>query len=167
MEVQARSATEIWRQKLIPVIFRRAKGMPLLVKLPYSKENPRDWLRDDKHRIPVWDEQYKCWEVPHAWLNRLVRRLLDRCGKVYLIQPYNMLEKCAPACQNATGFECECACMGEYHGSLSGAGWYVVSETFAFRWQTRELACRLIVKPELAKPTKPPVVLKSPPRSVP
>jgi hypothetical protein len=40
------------------------------VKLPYSKENSRDWLRDDNHRIPVWTEQYKCWEVPHVGITR-------------------------------------------------------------------------------------------------
>lgn len=150
MDGQSYSATEIWHQKQIPVIFRRAKGRPLLVKLPPSKENPCDWIRDENQRIPQWNRQFKCWEVPHAWLNRLVRRLLDRYGKVYLIQPLKVLEKCAPACWNATGFECECSCMGQNHGSASGADWYVVAETFAFRWQTRELACRLIVKPQPA-----------------
>lgn len=38
--------------------------------------------------------------------------------------------------------------MGEKHGSANSAGWYVVSDTFAFRWETREMACRLIVRPK-------------------
>jgi len=151
MEAQPRTAKEIWRQKLIPVIYRRAKGEPLLVKLPFTNNNPRDWLRADRHRIPRWDQQYKCWQVPHAWLDKLVEQLLIHYGKVYLIQPHKTIEKCAPACWNATGFECECSCMGEKHGSLSGAGWYVVGETFAFKWQTRELACRLIVRPAMGE----------------
>jgi hypothetical protein len=137
----------IWRQKTIPIIFRRAAGMPLLVKLPYAKDN-YEWLRNENQRKRRWDDVHTCWEVPSAWLNALVKRLRVRYGKVYLIQPHKVLEKCAPACWNATGFECQCSCMGEKHGQHSGEGWYVVAESFAFRWETRELACRLIEKPK-------------------
>jgi hypothetical protein len=146
MGEQLRDGRAIWQQTAIPVIFRRAKGTPLLVKLPYAKDN-FGWLRDDSQRRPHWNRQYKCWETPYAWLNTLVRRLLARYGRLYLIQPRKVLDKCAPACWEATGFECECSCMGQNHGSQSGAGWYVVSESFAFRWHDRELACRLIERP--------------------
>lgn len=140
-------ARGIWKQKQIqiPVIFRRGKGEPLRLRLPPSPENPREWIRGDKRRQPQWDPKFKCWEVYHAWLNWLVERILHRYGRVYLIQPFRVMEKCAPACWNATGFECECSCMGENHGSGDGSGFHVVSETFAFRWQTREYGCRLIV----------------------
>jgi hypothetical protein len=36
--------------------------------------------------------------------------------------------------------------MGQNHGSHVSGTWWVISETFAMRWQGRELACRLIVK---------------------
>jgi hypothetical protein len=150
MSEQPRDAGAIWHQTTIPVVFRRAKGMPLLVKLPYATDN-FDWLRNDSQRKPHWNKRYKCWETPYAWLNALVRRLLSRYGRLYLIQPHKVLEICAPACWNATGFECDCSCMGQNHGSQSGAGWYVISESFALRWQERELACRLIEKPNFGR----------------
>lgn len=152
MAVQPRDARAIWYQTAIPVVYRQGRGLPLLVRLPYAKDN-FDWLRGDNQRKPQWNRRYKCWEVPYAWLNALVMRLLRRFGRLYLIQPLKALEKCAPACWNATGFDCECSCMGQNHGSHSGAGWYVVSETFAFQWQTRELAYRLIESKQPAKPT--------------
>ena len=67
-----------------------------------------------------------------------------RFGRVYVIQPYREFEKCAPACWNATGFTCECSCMGKNHGSMPGGRWWVVADTFAIQWQGRRLACRLI-----------------------
>ncbi len=69
-----RDGRAIWRQTAIPVIFRRAKSVPLLVKLPDAEDN-REWLRNGSQRIPRWNVRYKCWEVPHAWLNPLVKRL--------------------------------------------------------------------------------------------
>ena len=145
MQDHTRSATGIWHNGETPVIFRRGKSLPLMVKLPPSKENPREWLKGDARRNPEWNKNYQCWEVPNSWLDQLVARILIHYGKVYLIQPHKVLEKCAPACWNARGFECNCSCMGQNHGSHSGLGWYVVAESFAFRWETRELACRLIV----------------------
>ena len=37
--------------------------------------------------------------------------------------------------------------MGEYHGSENPEGrWFVVSDTFAVRWEDKELACRLLTR---------------------
>jgi hypothetical protein len=140
---QQRSAAAIWRQSQIPVIYRRGRGLPLMVRLPYSPDN-FDWLRNENRRKPEYDRQYKCWYVPSSWFDDLIRRTLQKFGRVYVIQPFRALEKCAPACWNAQGFECECSCLGMNHGSSASGNWWIISETFAMRWHERELACRLI-----------------------
>jgi hypothetical protein len=115
-----------------------------MIKFPGS----RDWLREGHRAKPRWVDHFKCWEVPKSWFEDVARRLLRRFGRVYIIQPFRLQEKCAPRCWNATGLECECSCMGEHHGSGNPPGkWYIVSETFAVRWEERRYACRLIVLP--------------------
>jgi hypothetical protein len=147
MVPQERNAAAIWRQERIPVIYRPGGGLPLMARVPYARGN-RFWLQNDHRRKPQWNPKYKCWEFPKAWFEDIVTRSLARFERVYVIQPFRAQEKCAPACWNAKGFECECSCMGANHGSRHPEGaWRVVSQTFALRWRDRELACRLIEKP--------------------
>jgi hypothetical protein len=141
----------IWRQAALPVILRQGKGHPLKVKLPGDPKNIRwrlsmeHWLRGGRRNQPKWDFRYRCWDVPQAWLNELVQRLLRAYKKLYLIQPYREQEKCAPACFNAEGHDCQCQCMGANHGQGGpDAGWFVVSDTFATKWGDEHLACRLM-----------------------
>lgn len=143
----------IWRQDFVPVIVRKGVGYPLRVKLPNPQDNwewrrvARIWLRAQRARgrIPEWLPQYRGWEVPKAWFNDLVAQMLAKYGKVFIIQPYREQEKCAPACMNAVGHECQCSCMGANHGAGGpGAGWFTVSETFATKWGEEHLACRLM-----------------------
>lgn len=134
----------IWRQKAIPVLYRRGPGHPLLARLPYHLTN-RPWLQASGRKNPIWLHKEKYWELPQAWFNDLVKRCAEKFGQVYVIQPYHQHETCAPACWNAAGEICECSCMGANHGSgHPGSGWKVVSDAFATRWGERELACRLI-----------------------
>jgi hypothetical protein len=98
-------------------------------------------MRDGFRR---WIDKHRYWELPKAWFNDFVDRSLSRYGKVYIIQPYREQEKCAPACQNATGHECQCSCMGEHHGAGNDGSWFEVSDTFATRWGDLHLACRLL-----------------------
>lgn len=142
----------IWKQDRLPVILRKGVGHPLQIKLPGDVENVMwritagHWLRSHRHNIPKWDARYRCWDVPQAWLNSLVQQIMRKFGKVYLIQPFREQEKCAPACFNAKGHDCECSCMGANHGQGGpDAGWFTVSETFATRWGETRLACRLMV----------------------
>ena len=136
----------VWRQGSVPVIYRRGTGYPLLMRLPFSAGN-RAWLKSYARTNPTWIAEKRHWELPQAWFNDLVTRALTKWGKLYIIQPYREQEKCAPACWNALGHECQCSCMGANHGSQSsGSGWYIVSETFATKWNTHQLACRLLVK---------------------
>lgn len=135
----------IWRQALkpggTPVIYKQARPQPLLVRVVWDVDN-REWLTGDGRRI-TWQRQYKAWEIPTSRFNDIVERMLERYGRLYLIQLYRDLEKCAPACWNALGFDCECSCMGANHGSGRSLS-HVVTETFAFEWSGRKLSCRLI-----------------------
>lgn len=141
-------AAAIWRQAKVPVVYRRGGSQPLMIRLPYAPDN-RAWLRSDHRRKPEWNNQFRCWETPKSWLEDVARRLLARFARVYVIQPYTAQEKCAPACWNATGIECECSCMGANHGSGAPSGkWHIVSNTFAVQWHDRQLACRLIERPK-------------------
>lgn len=135
---------QIWNQNTIPVVLRRTgKGERLRVRLPFDKTN-REWLSAGHRSSPEWNESEECWELPKAWFNDFVNRALDRFGRVYIFQPFREQEICAPACQNAEGHECECSCMGQNHGAGNNGSWFEVSETFATRWGTREIACRLL-----------------------
>ena len=144
MGTQDKNAAAIWRQKQIPVVYRRGGSQPLMIRLPYAEDN-YTWLRHDHQRKPDWNAKFKCWESPKSWFDDLIARSLRRFDRVYAIQPYREQEKCAPACWNAKGFECQCSCMGANHGSQSPSGkWLVISDTFAIQWHDRQLACRLI-----------------------
>jgi hypothetical protein len=145
MEKRDPKLRSIWKQKEIPVLFRRSRPLPLLVKLPYARNNFA-WLRGERRNKPNWNAQYKAWEVPIAWFDDLIKQLLDRYSKSYVIQLYREQQKCAPACWNAKGLHCECSCMGANHGTgAPGGSWYEVSETFAFSWGEQEYACRLMI----------------------
>lgn len=132
---------QIWRNGKIPVVYQPPGKQPLLVRLPYREDNYL-WLRDDGRHIQ-WHPQWKAWEIPRSRLNKTVQLALERFESCYLIQSYRPLEKCAPACWNAQGFECHCSCMGANHGTGMALS-HVISETFAFEWGQQKLGCRLI-----------------------
>lgn len=134
----------IWNQQQIPVILRRAgKGEKLRARLPVADDN-QEWLQHGRRTKPIWINSGRYWELPKAWFNDFVERALQCYGQVYIFQPYREHEKCASACQNALGHECQCSCMGANHGAGSDGSWFEVSEAFSFRWGPRELACRLL-----------------------
>jgi len=142
-----KNAAAIWRQTKIPVIYRQGGSEPLMIRLPYAADN-RTWVKGDHRRKPEWIAKFHCWETPKSWFDNVIARSLRKFGRVYVIQPHRVLEKCAPACWNAKGFECECSCMGANHGSQSPSGkWRVISDTFAVQWHDRQLACQLIEQP--------------------
>lgn len=141
---EARLQTAL-QQTSIPLIVRRSgNGKPLRVRLPYEEGN-RQWLRNGKRNSPTWISSQKHWETPKAWFNDLVERLLKKHKKLYIMQPYREQEKCAPACMNALGHECQCSCMGANHGSGNDGSWFEVSETFATRSGEEYYACRLMI----------------------
>ena len=134
-----------WNQKNIPVILRRAgKGELLRIRLPQSASNGC-WLQNGRRIYPKWDEGKRFWETPKSWFNDLVERSLLKYGKIYIMQPYREQERCAPACLDAVGHECQCSCMGANHGSRNDGSWFEVTESFAVRWKPVHLACRLMI----------------------
>jgi hypothetical protein len=141
LDIQLRN---IWHQNRLPVVLRAGSVRPLVIRLPFDLTN-RDWLRQGRRTIPEWLPRHHAWSIPKTWFEDTLRQLLPRYGGVYVIQPFKMAEKCAPACWNAAGAICECSCMGANHGSGEPIGrWHVVSETFAVRVDTREFSCRLL-----------------------
>jgi hypothetical protein len=136
----------VWKQNSIPVILRRGgKGQCLRVRLPYG-ENNRQWLQSGRRISPTWSSSGRYWETPKAWFNDLVERSLVKYRKLYIIQPFREQEKCAPACMNAVGHECQCSCMGANHGVGNDGSWFEASDIFATRWGELHLACRLMTR---------------------
>jgi len=146
MSVDIHNAKSVWDNGSIPVILRRGKSQPVRLRIPFAKDN-RAWLKNaPKKKEPVRNAEGKYWELPHSRFNELVRMILERFGKIYIIQPYQEKEVCSPSCMNAVGFECECSCMGANHGTGNTGGWFEVSDAFAVRYGDTKLACRLLVK---------------------
>lgn len=144
MTDQIKEATAIWNQARVPVVYLPPKG-PIRVRLPYAEGN-KEWLRDERRSRPKWNPTDKYWTLPRAWFDDFVSRTIERFGRVYVVQPFRVMEKCAPACWQAKGFQCDCSCMGGNHGSQSSEGWREITETFAVRWGDSQLGCRLITK---------------------
>jgi hypothetical protein len=139
----------IWKQSKIPVIYRQGGSEPLLVRLPYSRDN-RAWLKEKpRQKDPEFFDKYKCWKVPKSRFDDIIIKALTRYDQIYVIQPYRVLEICSSSCMNATGFECECSCMGANHGTGVTGSWYEISETLAVQWHAREYACRLIKRSDV------------------
>ena len=139
-----------WTQAQVPIVVRSGqKGDKLTSRLPYRADN-KQWLftmATGTRRPEVsWAKQEGAWKLPVAWLNRFVEGALERYGRLYVVQPFREMEKCAPTCRNATGHDCQCSCMGANHGVGDGSCWFDVSETFSFRWGLQEAAIRLMTK---------------------
>lgn len=135
---------DIWRNGKIPVVFRQERPSPLLVRLPYGGDNFA-FLRGEKRRKPAWNTKNDSWELPVAWFDDLIQRLVAKYGQVYVIQLFRQQQKCGSSCWDAKGLHCECSCMGATHGSgHPGGTWYEVSDTFACHWGPKEYACRLV-----------------------
>lgn len=134
----------ILAQRHIPSIIR-LDHEPLQVRLPYREDN-RAWLMEGHTRMTIsWNPDGKFWVTPTSWFNELARRLVERAGAAYIIQPYREQEKCAPACWNARGLECTCSCLGVHHGQGQPDGrWYVVGDACAVRWGSQHLRWTLL-----------------------
>lgn len=146
MTPDAREAKTIWSNGAVPVVLRRGGSQPIRLRLRFAKDN-RSWLKKDaRKKEPYWEKNGKYWELPASRFDEIVSMLLVRFGRVYIIQPYREKEVCAPACMNATGFECRCSCLGVNHGIGISHGWFEVSEAFAVRYGATKLACRLLIK---------------------
>lgn len=144
MSVRSKELRRIWDQKRIPVVLRRTGlGEKVRLRLP-KQDDDHIWLRNGRRPDPKWNKLERCWEIPKKWFTDFVNRALDRYGNLYIIQPYVETEICASACQNATGHDCQCSCMGANHGAGNDGSWFEVSEAFSVRSSKPFLACRLL-----------------------
>lgn len=127
-----------------PVVLLSNGMDPLRVRLPFRPDN-RTWLSAG-HRSKIhYVSADRCWLVPRAWLKETIKRVLSRFGRVYVIQSFNRYQRCAPKCCDAKSISCRCSCLGENHGSRNPLNhWFVISETYAIRWQGEERSCRLL-----------------------
>lgn len=137
----------IWEQRELPVVFRPEQGQ-IRVKLPYRDDN-YEWLRDGARNRPKWHPDEKYWTVPAAWYERILKQSLARYGAIYTIRPGRKIAKCAPACWNAVGPDCECSCEGANHGSgvAPNYRWNVISESLAIGVGPKTMRCTLLVGP--------------------
>jgi hypothetical protein len=93
----------------------------VVAKIPVRKGNYR-WLREAvRLRSPRLDDDR--WHLPRNCLNRLVIASVDRYGYVALWRDMSRLSRCTRRCLEAEGFECDCSCLGENHGS-GAHGWF-------------------------------------------
>lgn len=93
----------------------------VIAKIPARKGNRR-WLHEYvRIRSPrlVGDR----WYLPRNCLSRLVIGAVDRYGYVKVWRDMSRLSRCTRSCLEATGIECDCSCLGEYHGSEDSGGW--------------------------------------------
>lgn len=136
--------TGIWRQNVVPVVFKRERPQSLLIKLPFE-ENNMEWLRNGRHNKPVWSSQYHAWQVPQKWFEETIKQCVSKYARCYVVQCHRERQICAPACWSANGMHCECSCMGENHGTgHPGGRWYEIDETLAVSWEARKYAYRLV-----------------------
>lgn len=152
---------EVWRQRDVPVLVRQGAGFPVFVKIPNPKIDDLMWRRKAatwlkptlSSRDAKWLKNARGFEVPKAWFNNLTTKLLQKYQKLWIIQPYREQEVCAPACKTASGHECNCQCMGRYHGiDAPGSGWFTVNEAFETRWGESHMACRLMIRTDARGP---------------
>lgn len=146
MEDDIREAKSIWNNGTISVVLRRGDSKPIRIRVPYSEDNRR-WLKNGpRKREPIWNKAGKFWELPKSRFNEIIGMILNRYGKVYIIQPYQEKEVCSLSCINAEGFECQCSCLGANHGSDNHQGWYEITEALAVKYGEEKLGCRLLEK---------------------
>jgi hypothetical protein len=146
---------EIWGNLKIPVVFKKNSKDDVLVRIEYKHQTKFEFaiLNDGRTHItgnqkfPTWDNQYRCWRTAKTKSQHTVEILLKKFGEVYYIHGYKNQVKCAPACWNAKGTDCQCSCMGANHGQgVPGGNWFVVNDTLAVQYEEREYSCRLLKK---------------------
>lgn len=93
----------------------------VVAKIPARKGNRR-WLHESVGiRSPDLDGDR--WYLPRNCLSRLVIAAVDRYGHVVVVRDMAKLSRCTRSCLEATGMECDCACMGMSHGLAATDNW--------------------------------------------
>lgn len=93
----------------------------VIAKLPPQKGNYWWLKRTVRIRSPHLEGDR--WHLPRNCLVRLVTAAVDRYGYIAVWRDMSRLSRCTKACLEATGVECDCSCLGTYHGENSD-GWF-------------------------------------------
>lgn len=119
-----------------PHIYRPLQPDRLRLRIPYEGGSNRRWIHATLGaRIqPIYDKPTGRWLIARPHFTTLVDHLLDRFGQVDATVEFSMTRRCDVRCQEATGDDCDCSCLGEHHGGgLWGGGWIQVGETTLIR----------------------------------
>lgn len=127
-------------------LWRPATTGRLVMKTPYRPDN-RAWIHEtlDSRRVrPEWNKERKRWEVARNHFRPMVLAMIERFGVVDVILDSRSTERCDTRCREALGEECECECLGVYHGGLGWLGdWVQVAEHTLVRSTYRRRHLRL------------------------
>lgn len=150
MKTRYVDAKKAWNQSAVPVILRRKKkdghNPKLRIRIP-SQSGAYEILkgRNKHNHNPRFDEKGKYWELAYDRLDEMVKILAIHFGSVILMQPIRHKQVCARTCMEAQGFECECSCLGENHGSQNmNSSWYEVYDTYAVKYGEEEISLKVI-----------------------
>ncbi|MFE0472485.1 hypothetical protein ACFW2V_12815 [Streptomyces sp. NPDC058947] len=103
----------------------------IAIRLPYARTN-RAWLKETLGaRIrPDWDKSNRCWWVARNHFSAVVEAIAKRLGRIDVYIDFRGIDKCDTRCKNAKGRECDCQCLGKYHGEGGIThGWKLVGDT--------------------------------------
>jgi hypothetical protein len=110
-------------------------GRRIVIRLPYA-EGTRLWLRDvcGPGTRPEFDRTRKVWLVARPHFRRVVDALALRYGVVDVYVDHMVRSACGKLCQDATGDDCTCSCLGDNHGSHTWRReWHQVDEHWLIR----------------------------------
>lgn len=136
-------------------VWRPIRGR-IAVKMPYAKDN-RAWLkRTLGSRVqPDWNGSERCWYLARNHFGAIVEALAEKLGKIDVYVDFRGVERCDTRCKKATGRECDCQCLGKFHGQDGIThGWKLVGDTTEIM-PTGEKR-RHIVVTRGGRPSKPP-----------
>lgn len=99
----------------------------------------KDWFKEITGRPirPTWISGPNGWDgywvIARQHMTLVAEELALRYGTVHVTAEYSTLEKCDTRCQNATGDDCQCSCLGVRHGEALQASWKQVGATTLVR----------------------------------
>jgi hypothetical protein len=123
----------MYARKGEPTIVVFIDSLSLSLFLPWEYDslglttgNQTEWLHYRLGKNIRISQRKRIWSIAKTHLNRLVDALVEEYGKACLFRQYNPMTKCSYSCRTARGYECECSCQGEFHGTEARAGVQIV-----------------------------------------
>lgn len=117
-----------------PWVYRPSKNhrdkSRVAVYIPYRDGRRgilKSWL-GEKTKI-VFDHDLKLWLLSRSHLRKLVSHLSSEFGSCVLYTEHLENERCTGSCKSSKKLpieQCECCCLGEFHGDGFTDGWRVV-----------------------------------------